>query len=69
MGEHWYGGIFSGSEEYKVGDTVYLRYDPNDPDTNDLVTKERRKQLLVWVIAGALIVWGLTVFISSLAGH
>ncbi len=69
VGEHWYGGTFTGSEEYKVDDTVYLRYDPNDPDTNDLVRKEQRQRLLMWVFVVLLVLWGLTVFVSSLLKH
>ncbi len=65
VGEHWCGGVFTGNAAYKVGDTVYLRYDPDDPDTNDLVTKENRKQLLTWIFVGALVLFFLVVFISG----
>ncbi len=46
---HWCGGTFTSNQEYNVGDSVALRYDPNDPDRNDLGDKEDdRKQWKIW---------------------
>jgi hypothetical protein len=57
---HWCGGTFTTSDEYKVGDFVAVRYDPIDPDRNDLSMKEQRKQWLLWAflgVIGLIILW------------
>ena len=58
---HYYGGTYtSWTEEPVVGDAIAVRYDPGNPDRNDLATKETIKH---WVIGGlvALIVVGIVV--------
>jgi len=52
---HWCGGTFTSGDEYKVGDSVAVRYDPKDPDRNDLSLKEERKQWWMWAVIGVLI--------------
>jgi hypothetical protein len=57
VGEHWYGGVSTGNDEYKVGDSIGVRYDPKDPDRNDQSLKDSRaKWIVAAVIAGIILV-------------
>jgi hypothetical protein len=49
---HWCAGTFTTYEKYQVGDTLPVRYDPNDPDRNDLSVEEKKKQ---WIIGGLVV--------------
>jgi len=61
--EHFYGGTFTTGDEYREGDSVAVKYDPKDPDRNDLVEKETRARWILWaVIAVVVVVWFLLVF-------
>ena len=44
---HWCSGSFTTNEEYRVGDSVAVRYDPKNPDSNDLDQQESRAGLVV----------------------
>jgi len=58
--EHFYGGTFTTDEEYHEGDSVGVRYDPRDPERNDLVEKETRSRLILWAVGvGLVVVWVL----------
>ena len=46
---HWCGGTFTTFEEYRKGDAVAVRYDPKNPDYNDLAQEESRTN---WIVAG-----------------
>ena len=50
---HWCGGTFTTSDEYRKGDSVAVRYDPKNPDYNDLTQEETRKH---WIIGGIVVV-------------
>ena len=57
---HWCGGTFTTSDEYRKGDSVSVRYDPRDPDRNDLSVKEGRKKWILWgiaIIVALLFLW------------
>ena len=58
--DEWYGGTFSGSEEYRVGDSLSVRYDPKNPEHNDLVDKEAHKR---WLIVGFFVILGIVVLV------
>ncbi|HEY5331014.1 MAG TPA: DUF3592 domain-containing protein [Acidobacteriaceae bacterium] len=45
---HWCGGTFTTFEEYRKGDSVAVRYDPKNPDYNDLTQEESRTN---WIVA------------------
>jgi hypothetical protein len=47
---HWCGGTFHTTDEYRVGDSVPVRYDPLDPDRNDLSVKEARNKWILWSV-------------------
>jgi hypothetical protein len=47
---HWCAGTFTSGQEYRVGDTLAVQYDPNNPDHNDLSDKEARKKWLTVII-------------------
>jgi len=55
VGEHWYGGFYTTDAEMKEGDYLPVRYDPDDPDRNDLVEQEKRSKLFGWLGGGAVI--------------
>jgi len=39
---------------------VGVRYDPRDPERNDLVEKETRSRLILWAVGvGLVVVWVL----------
>jgi hypothetical protein len=50
---HWCGGTFTTRDEYRVGDSVAVRYDPKNPDYNDLEQKENRQR---WIVGGVVVV-------------
>ena len=50
---HWCGGSFTTTDEYREGDSVAVRYDPKNPDYNDLMQKESRQR---WIIGGVVVV-------------
>ena len=60
---HWCGGTFTTSDEYRAGDSVAVRYDPKNPDYNDLAQGEGRKR---WVIAGAVAAFVLLLLWAAL---
>jgi len=51
---HWYSGTYRTFDTFKVGDTLALRYDPADPNRNNLVVKDRLLHVLYWGIAVAI---------------
>ncbi len=51
---HWCGGTFTTGDEYKVGDSVAVRYDPKHPDRNDLSVQESRKKWMVAAVVAVL---------------
>ncbi|SEG69538.1 Protein of unknown function [Bryocella elongata] len=60
VGEHWYGGFFTNSSEYKKDDSISVRYDPADPDRNEYTVAASRAHLwtvLVVVIFAGLLIW------------
>jgi hypothetical protein len=64
VGEHWCGGFFTGNEEYKVGDSIGVRYDPNDPDRNDLSLKDQRtKWIVLGLVGGVILIFVLIRFL------
>lgn len=67
VGEHWYGGVFTGNEDYKKDDWLPVSYDPADPDRNQYTVSEGRTRLVLIVGAILLLAWGLAVVISSLS--
>jgi hypothetical protein len=56
----WYGGTYTTGDELKVGNLVPVRYDPKNPERNDLVVKETRKHwivaILIAIVIGPIIV-------------
>jgi Protein of unknown function (DUF3592) len=65
VGEHWYGGYFSGQSEYAAGDSIVVRYNPANPDENDLVDGQKRSNLIRWILLGLLLAWVSALAISS----
>ena len=58
VGGEWYGGTFWSSDEYRKGDSLAMRYDPENPEYNDLVQKENRRRWLWGIgIAAAVVIW------------
>jgi hypothetical protein len=45
VGEHWYGGYFTGYSAYRKGDSISVRYDPADPDSNEYTVAASRSKL------------------------
>ena len=57
VNEGWYGGTFTSYDPLTVGDSLAVRYDPENPDHNDLVEKEKWRKIFgigLAVIAGVL---------------
>jgi Protein of unknown function (DUF3592) len=52
----WYGGTFSTDEAYRKGDLIAVQYDPANPEHNDLVDREKRRN---WTIALVLTAVGI----------
>lgn len=48
----WCGGTFTTRDEYRKGDSVVVRYDPKNPDYNDLTQKDTRER---WIIGGVVV--------------
>jgi hypothetical protein len=59
---HFYGGTITTGEEYREGDSVPVKYDPNDPERNDLMEKETRGRWILWAVIGVAVVMVLLVF-------
>jgi len=60
VGEHWYGGFFSSTSEYRKDDAISVQYDPADPNRNEYTVAASRAHLwaaLVIVIVAALVIW------------
>jgi hypothetical protein len=66
VGEHWYGGVFTGTEEYKKDDWLPVSYDPSDPDRNQYRKSEEHRRLILVSLVALLVAWALTVFVSSI---
>ena len=65
VGDHWYGGSYTTYEAYGEGDTIAVRYDPKDPDRNDLTTKETRgRRIAIAILVGAILLIAVVVFLS-----
>jgi Protein of unknown function (DUF3592) len=59
---HWCGGTFTTRDEYREGDSVAVRYDPKNPDYNDLMQKESRKRWIIGsVVVFVVLLWLLAV--------
>jgi len=58
---HYYGGTYSPFADYPAkGDTITVRYDPDDPNKNDLVARDLLKHWIVGILI-ALFFIGLIV--------
>jgi hypothetical protein len=66
VGEHWYGGSYTTNEAYAAGDSIAVRYDPKDPNRNDLSAKETRAR---WILVGVAIAVVLLVVAIMLLTH
>ena len=60
---HWCGGTITTSEAYRVGDSIAVRYDPADPDRNDLTVKATHAR---WIAIGivAVVVIGIIAIVT-----
>ncbi len=52
---HWCGGTFTSNDAYQVGDSVAVRYDPKDPDRNDLDVKEQHKRWWIGIFIAVMV--------------
>jgi len=50
----WYGGTFTTYDALRKGDLIPVRYDPRNPEDNDLVEKEKRRKLMWTAVALAV---------------
>jgi hypothetical protein len=62
---HWCGGTYSSYEAYRKGDTIAVRYDPRDPDRNDLSEKQEHQRWIFIAIAVVVVVAGILFFVFS----
>jgi hypothetical protein len=53
---HFYGGTFTTMRLYFKGDRISVKYDPSDPDRNNLVGRE---QMMNWFYAVFFVLLGL----------
>lgn len=54
----WYGGTFWSADAYQKGDSIDVRYNPADPERNDLVDSEtRRKWIQALVVLAVVAFW------------
>jgi hypothetical protein len=61
---HICGGTFSsGCGAYKVGDSLAVKYDPADPDKNDLAVNAARTKWMTWIVVAVVI--AILVFLKS----
>ena len=51
--DHFYSGTFTTANTYRKGDTIPVRYDPQNPERNDWVVKETRMH---WIIGIGIVV-------------
>lgn len=49
---HWCSGTFTTFSNTRTGDRVYLRYDPKDPERNDLSEKDTWTRWVIWGVIG-----------------
>lgn len=61
----WCGGTFTTGEEYDVGDTLSVRYDPANPDRNNLVERETISH---WIL-GAVLTAAALIFLYAVFLH
>lgn len=62
VNDSYYGGTYNTSEETRVGDAVYFRYDPNDPERNTLLEQEKWKRMVLvvfGVIFACFLAWNM----------
>jgi hypothetical protein len=59
----YYSGTFSTFEEYHENDAIYLRFDPANPERNDLVERERIKH---WILFAVILVAALSVLFAAM---
>lgn len=69
VGEHWYGGLFTGPAEYQSGDLLPVQYDPANPEINDLEQREKRVQWILWAVFAGFILIALCVMVNSALRH
>ncbi len=54
---HYYGGTFTSySETYREGDWISVKYDPSNPERNDLVLKETIKHWIIGAVVVAVVI-------------
>jgi hypothetical protein len=56
----WYSGTYTDYGSVRVGDSIPVRYDPKNPEHNDLVDKEKR--LHWYIVIGVVVVIGIIIF-------
>jgi hypothetical protein len=60
---HFYGGTYTTwTDEPIVGDPIAVKYDPDDPERNDLVLKET---IMHWVIGGVIVLVAIVIIVAQ----
>lgn len=64
VGGHLYSGTYLPSETVSVGDIINVRYDPKNPERNDLVEKEARRKWIIGICIGVVIAIAIVCFMN-----
>jgi hypothetical protein len=60
---HYYGGSLTTYDPYEVGASITVKYDPDDPEKNDLVSRQNARN---WVGAAILVLLAIWIIASKL---
>lgn len=61
VNDHFYGGTFHTYDAYRVDDSIAVKYNPADPDQNDLVEREKLHHWIIFGVIAAVVLVGIYV--------